>query len=944
MIEIYDMRTENLTEPLGVDALRPRFSWKLKSDEQEIVQESYRIRVYDKTKVLWDSKQIFSAESRHIRYGGEPLQSRQELAWKVELTVRGGSGKRTSVSGGEAHFEMGLLSRRDWKGIWIEPEGEINPDARKEVPYLRRIVTVKKGLKNARIYQTAHGLYEAWINGRLCTEDKFKPGLTSYYYRIQYQSYDITRLLQEGENIWAVMLGDGWWRGVTGGSVKNNFGYKLHFLGQIELSYQDGTKEIIGSDEEFRCSHGGLIASDMMMGDIYDARLEPKGWKFPGFDDAEWKAVHAIEDSWGAERIASRSVPVREKERFAAKVMPDSAGRRVLDFGQNIAGYVKMHFRNTKAGQVIRLVHGETLNSKGLFTIANVDKTSLPVEAFQEVTYLCKGEAVEEYQPMFSIFGFRYVLLEGYDGEIREGDFEATAVYSDMAETGFFTCSNPLINKLVDNSRWSQKGNFMDVPVDCPTRERNPWTGDAQIYASTASYFMDVYSFYEKWLLDQKTEQYDSGKVGITFPSTSSVHNPDALSEMKRVNPIYEIAGPSGDGNIGEDSAGWGDAAVWIPYIIYQNYGDTTILENQYDTSKRWVEYELKCARDKNPAYENDSTKMYYQYSTDGHCDGEFIWDTKFHYGEWNEAIGISEERGDEEDTTLQFTERPSAEEAIQEKQEAAAKVAAFLQYMAKQGNAVVATAYLYRSVSNLSRMAGVLGKQEEAQHYGKIAARIRDCYDKYLISEDGVIEAGHQAPYVRALAFGLAGKGKREKVLAQLKKEIADNGYRLNTGFLSTPFLLPVLADAGETELAYRLLTNTKRPGWLYPITRGATTITESWDGIDTLKDSLNHYSYGAVCEFLFAYVGGIRPIWEKPGFQEFEIRPVVGGSLDFAEVVFESPYGRIKSRWEKTESQIEYFFEIPANTKAHVILEDGTEERFGSGEWKMRTEKCPA
>lgn len=982
MLKIYDLKTEYKVNPDCVDTRMPRFSWKLESDSWNVMQKSYRISAYSGSREIWDSGQVDSSQSQRILYAGEALKSRQSVIWKVCATVIDGDGKCEAAVSQYAEFRMGLLNREDWQARWIQPEsveemhvegaasiteaageeylssgdgrkkseGErlMQPDWDRPAPYLRREFTVRPGLKEARIYQTAHGLYETWMNGLICTEDKFKPGLTSYYYRIQYQTSDITGFLKEGTNCWSVMLGDGWWRGTTGGSVRNNFGYKLHYLGQIELYYEDGTSKVIGTDESFLASTGGLLASDMMMGDIFDANLEPEGWKEPGYDDSRWKAVQVIggpcaggyekgiasadgggkrlipgvesaaPDHVDAELIASRSVPVREKEQFEAKSFRDAAGKLVLDFGQNIAGYVKMRLRNTRKGQKIRLVHGEDINEADCFSVDHINKPVMSVPRFQEIIYICKGAEEECYTPLFSVFGFRYILVEGYIEEehfeeIRPGDFVAVAVYSDMEETGDFTCSHPLINKLVQNSRWSQKGNFLDVAVDCPTRERNAWTGDNQIYVRTASLFMNVYPFYEKWLQDQAIEQYESGKVGITFPSTSSVHDPRALAQAQKTNPTFALAGPSGNGNIGEDCAGWGDSAAWLPYSIYLCYGDKQILKNQYETARKWVDYMLRCAKDHNPLYEDQP--QYHTY-TDGELDADYIYDTRMHYGEWQEPIAA-----------------PPIPEGVD--------LAAAFARMVKEGKPKVATAYMCRSAENVAEMAGILGIAVDREKYRRIAERIRRVYDTYFIGEDGQIEPGHQAAYVRALAFDLCSEKKRPVVQEQLVKEIENNDYKLNTGFLSTPFLLPVLADMGRTDLAYRILEQTENPSWLHPITLGATTIPESWNGFDAHEASLNHYSYGAVCEFLFGYVGGIRPVWEKPGYEEFIIKPVPGGSLTFARAEYESQYGGIVSEWEIEEESIVFDIEIPTNTRAQIILPDGSSRQVGSGKYQYMMEK---
>ncbi len=943
MLEVYDLRTEYLVNPMGIDAGRPRFSWKLRSDGRGVFQKSYHIMAMTGDRVIWDSGVVESEACLYIRYEGEALESRQQVRWKVEITAEGEGRYREAAESGVACFEMGLLAPSDWKARWIEPEDWSGPEARgasedntepgvrgaskdctepeersgpeadmftearKPAPYLRKKFTVKPGLVKARIYQTAHGLYEFWINGFSGTRDKFKPGLTSYYHRIQYHTCDITGLLHTGGNVWAVALGDGWWRGVTGGTVKNNFGYKLHYFGQIELEYADGAREIIPTDESFLHSTGGLRASDMLMGDIYDASLEPEGWKLPEFDDRGWSFVHTTKEHADARLIPCRGAAVREKEEFLPEEFIDGQGRRILDFGQNIAGYVRMRVRNCRKGQTIRLVHGEDIKD-GCFSLDNIRQTSIQVDAFQEVTYICEGNKEEEYCPMFSVFGFRYVLVEGYDGAIKDGDFMAVAVYSDMEETGDFVCSNPLINKLVENSRWSQKGNFLDAPVDCPTRERNTWTGDNQIYVRTAAYFMNVYAFYEKWLQDQAIEQYESGKVGITFPSTSSIHNPAEFEKAKAANPLYAMAGPEGNGSIGEDCAGWGDSAAWLPYMIYLCYGDRQILENQYGTAKKWADYMLACAKDHNPMYEDQP--QYHTYNADGELEADYIYDTRMHYGEWQEPI-------------------PKAPEGN--------NLGEIFARWIKEGKPLVATAYMCRSVSNVAHMAQMTGRMDDYEKYTRIAQKIRGAYEKYLIADDGMIEPGHQAAYVRALAMDLCSGEKRAKVIGQLIHEIEANDYKLNTGFLSTPFLLPVLEDCGYTEVAFKILEQTKSPSWLHPVLLGATTILEGWEGMDDHAGSFNHYSFGAVCEFLFGRVAGIEPDFDAPGYKKFTLRPVMGGSLTRARATYESLYGTIVSGWKRNSGGWQYSCEIPANTRARVILPDGREMLLGSGRYSF-------
>lgn len=892
MLKIYDLRTEYLENPLGIDAKQPRFSWKLKSTEKNIMQKFYHlIASYDKqgNNVIWDSGKVEGEDSQQILWCGAKLKSMEKIYWRVRVWAG-----EELVESEIASFEMGLLEVADWKAKWIEPEEDLKIDNRMPSPYLRKEFKVDSGLKQARIYQSAHGLYEFWVNNEKGTEDVFKPGFTSYYNRIQYQTYDITSMLKEGINCWAVVLGDGWWRGLTGGFYRNNFGYKVSFIGQIVLEYEDGSIQYVVSDEAFKTSTGGLLQSDMKEGDIYDANKEPVGWKLQGYDDSLWKNVHLEKDGYEHIHtlIPSRSVPIKEKEVFLPKVLRTPNGEVVLDFGQNIAGYVRMRLRGGKPGQKVTLVHGEALDEDGNFTLKNliIDQ---PNARLQTVEYIMKGIG-EEYCPMFSIFGFQYVLLKGYMEEILPGDFIAVAVYSDMEETGVFRCSNSLINKLVDNSRWSQKGNFLDVPTDCPTRERSPWSGDSQIYVRTASDFMNVYSFFEKWLQDLSLEQFSSGKVANTIPATAAIHNPEELKrKLEQVEMIPEgmtklilkmTLGDSENGGIVDGSAGWGDTAVITPYVLYLCYGDKRILENQYNSAKKWVDYIIKEAKKTNPVYRE---LEYYNNS----ADSSYVWDTGYHWGEWVEPdIDLGNEG-----TIMNLYNYPDYN---------------------------TATMYYFYSSKLLSKMAGILGKKDEEEKYRSISDNVKRVFNKYFIYDDGTIKEGRQAPNVRALAFGLVDDSKKKSVANKLEELVRNNSYKLNTGFLATPYLLKVLVDCGNIDAAFKILEQTESPNWLFNVKAGATTILEKFNGFEKCSGSFNHYSLGAVCNFLFEYVAGIRPEIEHPGYKHFILKPTTGGTLTDAYSEFESIYGTIRSSWKKINNNIEYEFMVPVNTSATIYI----------------------
>lgn len=903
---ITELKTEYRVNPVGIDNPRPRLSWKIKSGYPNMMQTSYQILAYldeNETHLIWASGVVEDGSSQRVLWDGPGLKSMQTVFWKVRVTISNGTMEEQAESE-VSFFEMGLLKEEDWHCDWIEPLDQDDYFHYQPAPLMRRDFWVRRGLKKARIYQTAHGLYEFWINGRLGTDEKFKPGFTSYQSRLQYQSYDISDYLTEGQNIWAISLGDGWWRGTLGGSSRNNWGYKLQFWGQIVLTYEDGSVEYVCSNDKFRCSYGGIRACDLRAGEVYDSLQEPRGWKNVGFDDTLWKPVKKAEDMYCSKNmlIASASVPVLEKEQFEAKPFRDAAGELVLDFGQNIAGYVKMRLRGCEKGQKVILQHGEDIKD-GLFSMQNLMGDMFENESFQRIEYICSGEPEETYCPTFAVFGFRYVKVTGYDGEIRPGDFEAVAVYSALEETGDFTCSNPLLNQLVKNSRWSQKGNYLDVPTDCPTRERSPWTGDSQVYCRTAADFMNVYPFFEKWMQEFNCDQLKSGKLKSTIPSGSK-----NLEENERAKAAFfeSIAGKedlsmtdymvlqmyqSGeeDNGVADGSAGWSDAAVINPYTMYLCYGDQQTLKNQYESAKKHVEYMFSKAKNTNP---NRQDAPEYGNWTDGELDADYIWDTEFHWGEWLESdVGTA---GEMRRMMDKFT-NPDPE---------------------------VPTMFLYYSTKLLGEIAHILGKEADAELYAQKSEKVKQMFNKYLIRDDGVIKEGRQAPNVRALAFGLCDEKHREKVLSALVQMIKDCDYHINTGFLATPYILNVLADGGYADVAYRLLEQEGCPSWLYNVKKGATSILEEWNGMDTHVGSFNHYSYGAVCDFLFSRTAGIRPVIEKPGYQEFIVEPVTGGSLTEAKAVYESLYGTICSGWKQNGEITEYNIEVPVNTIADVRI----------------------
>jgi alpha-L-rhamnosidase len=874
------LRTEYLENPLGIDVRRPSLSWWIASDERAVVQGAYQVQAasspadLEAGNPLWDSGQVASDRSTAVRYEGPEGQSGQRIHWRVRVWDQAG---RLSDWSEPAWWEMGLLAEKEWAADWIEVGWDEDPSAFKPCPFFRCSFRVDGAVRSARLYITAHGLYEAWLNGQRVGDQVFTPGFTPYDKRLQYQVYDVTAALRSNENVLGAVLGDGWYRGkVNVQNSRNVYGDRLGLLALLIIDTDDGRRVTVATDSSWKVATGPIEKSDMKEGEIYDARLEMPGWSSPGLNDAAWQSVRVVPHP-KHHLVASMGVPVRRKEVLAAKaILHTPKGETVVDFGQNLAGVVRMRVRGPR-GTTVRLRHGEALDLDSNFTVGHL--FALPktgkVPTFQEDSYTLKGEGEEEYEPRFTVHGFRYVAVEGYPGDPTPADFDSVAIYSDMPPTGTFSCSDPLLTQLHHNAEWSMKSNFLDIPTDCPTRERAGWAGDAQIFAPSASFLRDTRAFFRKWLQDLVLEQFPDGKVGNFVP------NPLRLARGIRAMFLRLLDG----------SAGWGDAAVLLPWALYRACGDLEVLERQYDSMKAWVDYEVRRA-----AHVNWPTKLRPRYwlSRTYRARQRLIWDTGYHWGEWLE---------------------PGEGSPFQT-----------FSGMVKRwlfGSPVVATAYLANSARILAQTAALLGKAEDARRYEALAARVRAAYAEEFLGPDGRMEPDRQASYVRVLAFDLAPEALRPAIVEHLVRLVRAAGDHVGTGFLSTPFLCHVLADNGRLDVAYDLLMQTTIPSWLYAVRKGATTIWESWDGITEdgkPQLSLNHYSPGAVIDFLHRRVAGLDAA--EPGYKCIAIHPGPGGGLTAASAVYESAHGRIASEWVREDGQMRLTVTIPANTWAIVTL----------------------
>jgi len=585
ILRVEGLKTEYQQNPIGIDVRAPRLSWRIQADRRGTMQSAYQIRVATDSgslarAPLWDSGKVPSESSIFRPYAGPAPRSATRYYWQVRVWDNEG---RMSPWSAPGFWETGLLDRADWSAQWITPDLSEDSSRANPSPLLRREFTLAQGIASARLYVTSLGLNIVEMNGQRVSDHLFRPGWTSYDKRLQYDSYDVTALLRSGANAIGVTLGDGWYRGHIGFEGKrNNYGRRLGLLAQLVVHYADGQTQVVGTDAQWKSSTGPILISDIYDGETYDARLEKVGWSRAGYDDNSWSGVRKL-DGVAAALVAPVGPPVRRMQELKpVRIIRTPAGETVFDLGQNMVGWARLKVSGP-AGTTVRLRHAEVLDKAGNFYTANLR------DAAQAMRYTLSGKGVEVFEPHFSFQGFRYVAVDGFPGTPTLDAVTGIVVYSDMAPTGTFETSNALVNRLQQNIVWGQRGNFLDIPTDCPQRdERLGWTGDAQVFSRTAAFNMDVAGFFAKWLADVAADQHSDGAVPWVIPDV-----------IGRTNPSFAA------------SAGWSDVAVIVPWNVYQAYGDTGVLSRQYPSMRAWVEYERAQA------------------------GPSFLWTKGFHFGDW---------------------------------------------------------------------------------------------------------------------------------------------------------------------------------------------------------------------------------------------------------------------------------------------------------------------
>jgi alpha-L-rhamnosidase len=706
---------------------------------------------------------------------------------------------------------------------------------------MRREFVVSGAVARARLYVTALGVYEVEVNGCRVGDQILAPGWTSYGERLLYQTYDLAASLVQGPNAIGAMVADGWFRGRVGfqGGVTRLYGEQVALLAQLEVTYDDGSTDVVSTDSSWVCCSGPIVSTGLYAGEHYDARCERPGWSSVGFDGSGWAPVRVVD--YDASLLAApQGPPIRAVEALVPRsVTRAPSGRLILDFGQNISGRLRIRVE-APAGHAIVLRHAEVLE--------NGELSLRPLRRAKALDqYVAAGRGVEEWEPRFTMHGFRYAELEGWPGDVAEGSVKAVVCHTDMRRTGWFNCSDELLNRLHENIVWSMRSNFVSIPTDCPQRdERLGWTGDILAFSPTASFLYDCSGMLASWLADVMAEQQWLGTV------------PDYVPWVPLTFPL-------------EPAAAWGDASVFVPWTLYQRFGDLGILRAQYSSMKAWVDQIAELA------------------------GASHLWDQGFQLGDWLDPAAPPDRPED-----------------------------------ARTDCYLVATAFHARSAAIVADVAALLGEADDRLHYLGLADDIREAFRHEFVTPSGRLSSDAQTAYALALSFDLlSGAQQQARAGRRLAELVRAEGYRIGTGFVGTPLICDALSSAGEHDLAYRLLTQRACPSWLYPVTMGATTVWERWDSLlsnGTVNPgdmtSFNHYAFGSVADWMHRKLVGLAPA--APGYRRILVSPQPGGSIEHAAAAHDTPYGRAAVEWARNGQRLEVVVTVPPNTTATVRLPD--------------------
>ncbi|MGQ9592017.1 MAG: glycoside hydrolase family 78 protein [Planctomycetota bacterium] len=871
------LRCEYLVDPLAVERARPRLGWILSSSARGVRQTAYRILVSSSPEKLasgegdlWDSGRVESSETNQIAYAGKPLGSLERAFWKVRVWTNAGGASPWSAPG---TWRAGFVRPEDWGARWVgcrDPLPEGDPTPAQPSPYFRKEFELPAAPKRAVLTATALGLYELRLNGAKVGDALLSPEWTDYRRRIQYQAYDATGLLRKGRNAIGAILGEGWYAGRIGishvvpdGKLRNHYGRRLALLARLDVELEDGRTVTVATDASWRATNRGPILSSCILdGEAYDSRLDMPGWDSAGFDDSAWSAVEEL-PAPAAALVAQPNEPVRVTEELRpVRISEPSPGKYVVDFGQVLSGVTRIRVRG-EAGTTVTLRHAEVLSADG-----NIYRDNLRMDVYakdpslkygkylgarQEDRYTLRGLGEEVFQPRFTYHGFRYVEVTGLRENPTPDSIVALAFHSAPPVAGSFECSSPLLNRLARNIVWTHRDNMHSVPTDCPQRdERCGWMGDMLVFAQTACFDMDMAAFFTKWVGDIRDAQADDGR----YPDIA----PHPFDPNARFSGV----------------PAWGDAGTVVPWRMYVNYGDRRVLEEHFDSARRWVDWIAA----QNP---------------------DRLWKNRRHndYGDWLNGDTLR----------LEGFGYPKGG--------------------AEMPKEVFATAFFQHSASLVAKMAAALGREEDARRYAALADEIRAAFNAAYVKDDGTIHGDTQSGYALALGFDLLPEAKRPLAAQRMVQRIEEYKGHISTGFHTTVHLMNELTRWGHNDVAYQLVGNRTIPSWGYTIEQGATTIWERWDGYvegrgfqDPGMNSFCHYAFGSVGEWMYRTILGISPDEAHPGWAHFVLRPRPGKGLEWAKGSYESIRGRIASEWRVRGQDLEFTCTVPPNATATIYV----------------------
>ncbi len=827
--KVISLQCENQTNPMGIDRPNPLFKWKIDDARRGAAQTSYQILVASSEALLkkdngdvWDSGEVDSSESVHIEYAGSQLESGKKYFWKVRIRDHDGN---LSPWSEVASWEMGKMKKSDWQAQWIARNGD---EPVRSVYMRKEFSTSGNEISKARLYVTGLGNYVFFINGNRVGTDLLTPGWTDYPKRLEYQVYDVTDLVELGSNAMGAILGSMWWSGGLGwqGGAKYSNG-PLMLLAQLEIEYNNGEMELFGTDNSWKWHNSPIVSDHIYHGETFDKNLEIPGWNTVGIDDAEWISVEPA--SYDGLLVGPRFPALKEQMQITpVKLTEPVTGEYVFDLGQNMVGWAQFMI-NSSQGDTITLRFAELLHDDGTVAQENLRSAKATDQVIGNGTQFA-------WEPMFTYHGFRYVQVSGLKQKPNQTDLVGKVIHTDQPFIGHLETSNELINKINKNITWGQRGNFFTVPTDCPQRdERLGWMGDAQIFAPTANFNMHLDRYWTKWMYDIFDAQDSAGWV-------------------TDVSPAIVVGGPS--------KPGWGDACVIIPWMTYQYFGNTRIIEENYDQMKRWVNY-----------MHSQSNDLIYIWGKKGEWNG---------YGDW---IAVE----------------PTPSEPI-------------------------GTAYFSYTASLLSKMANILGKTDEAAYFADLSKRIADAYqDKYWDNGTKTYPGATQTANLLPLAFEITPEELKGQVVRNLVDKVRERDVHPTTGFLGTGYILPMLSKYGHHDLAYRMINQTSYPSWGYMVEKGATSIWELWNS-DTERpegmNSRNHFALGCIGEWMWNTLAGINISAENPGFKEIIIKPQPVGDLGWVKASYETNYGNVLVDWKVEGSAFTMNLTVPANSSAKLTM----------------------